>query len=127
MALSDAEAQRLLADVDNLRHYLFGNGKEGLDEMVRRNTVAITTIQTAAVRTDAKLDALKGSIDSLVQERRDADNQRLGQVRLFNNVRIALIVLSIVIGIVVPLGQWRISNQWAEVSQQLNRLPPLPE
>ncbi len=127
MALSDTEAQRLQRDVENLRHTVYGNGREGLDEMIRRNTTAIAAIQSAGARVDTKLDDLKSSIDALRQERRDDQKKREGRVELAGWVKYVLAVLGIVVGIGTPLGLWRVSTQWAEVQQQIQRIPAVPE
>ena len=127
MALSDTEAQRLLREVDGIRHYLFGNGKEGLDEVVRRNTTAIAAIQAGTQRTDTKLDALQRSIDNLAQERRDDNARREGSKATLNWIKWALGVLAVLVTIGGALGVPSLQSTLSQVSQQLNRIPPLPE
>ena len=115
------------ADFDRLWHAVFGNGREGMDEMIRRNTAAIATIQASGVATNEKLDALKESIDSLRRERRDDQARREGAVDAFKWLKWALGVLATIIVIGGGLGLWQVSSQNAQVIQQLQRLPPLPE
>lgn len=127
MALSDNEATRLLREVDNIRHYLFGNGKEGLDEVVRKNTTAIAAIQTAGARVDTKLDDLKTSIDALRQERRDDNKKREGRIETLTWLKWAIGLLLSVVLIGGSLGLWKVSTQWTEVQQQIQRIPAVPE
>lgn len=114
-------------DFDRLWHAVFGNGKEGMDEMIRRNTAAIAAIQAAGAQTNAKLDALKESIDSLRQERRDDQARREGAVDAFNWLKWALGVLATVIVIGGGLGLYQVTNQNQTVLEVLQKLPPLPE
>lgn len=127
MTLSDAEAARLRSDVDNLRHAVFGNGKEGLDEMIRRNTVAIATIQASAAKTDSKIDGIKESVDKLRAERKADHDRREGSVSTLRWMKWALGILATVLAIAGSIGYIQVSTQNQEVLQQLQRIPALPE
>lgn len=127
MALSEAEERRLQEDVKLLRHHLFGNGREGLDEIVRRNTAELAAIRTGAATTNAKIDRLTSSVDALRQERRDDQSRREGAVSALGWLKWSLAVLALLITIGGGLGLYRVSSQNQTVLEVLQKLPTLPE
>ena len=114
-------------DFDRLWHAVFGNGKEGMDEMIRRNTAAIAAIQAAGAQTNQKLDDLKSSVDALRKERAADQHRREGAVAALGWLKAALGVLAAVIVLGGGLGLWKVSSQNQTVLEVLQKLPVLPE
>lgn len=115
---------------------LFGNGKIGLDEMVRANTRVLEDHGQRLSRLDEKLDNVKTAvatglrgvsddIAALAQERRDDRQKVEGRKELFNWIKFGLALLAVGIPVIRGVHQMQSQNQM--VIEQLRNLPPLPE
>lgn len=123
-------------DLDRMYETLFGNGKIGLDEMVRANTRVLEDHGQRLSRLDEKLDNVKTAvatglrgvsddIAALAQERRDDRQKVEGRKELFNWIKFGLALLAVGIPVIRGVHQMQSQNQM--VIEQLRNLPPLPE
>lgn len=145
MAVNESDVLRLLKEVDHMRETVFGNGKVGLDELVRSNSKAIATIETVmsklnnsiesgTAKTNAQLTNLQASLNSLAQERRDDNKRREGAVETLKWFKWGLGTLGtllVVLSVVMGMRSHDTEQTLKEIGTSLNQLrnlvdiPPL--
>jgi len=101
------------------------NGDLGLLHTVDAIDTRLETVEEKLDGLKASSSGLKESIDALRQERRADNDKRTGAKDAIGWIRWSLQLLAIVVSLAV--GFTALQANFATVSQQLNRIPNLPE
>lgn len=136
MPIDEHRLARLETTVDKHSHLLTGNGAPGMDEVLRTNTKRLETLDERmdelgddltqlSATVDNRITEVKQSVDALRRERQADADKRAGAKSAVDWIRFALQLLAIVVSLAIGFTQ--LQANFANVTQQLNRIPPLPE
>lgn len=127
--MTDKHLESLQAEVDDHDVILRGdgNGRKGLAPRV--DTLEAGRIEMRAAVAELKTEVTKvgRAVEALAQERRDDNARREGSKSTLNWIRWALGVIAILITLGGALGLTTLLDTLGTVSQQLNKIPSLPE
>lgn len=113
--------------IRKLRHTVFGNGKEGLAEVVRVHERVVRGLEASIAKTNTGIEALSASIDELKDSWRREKAMDEGGIRMWKRMSATLAVIATLLSLLGAVGAWQMNDRVGAVIQQLRNIPELPQ
>lgn len=102
-----------------------GNGRKGLSARINTLEEGRAEIRAAVAELRTEVAKVGKAVEALAEERRSDNDRRAGAKSTVDWIRWSLQLLAIVVSLTIGFTQ--LQANFANVTQQLNRIPNLPE
>lgn len=102
-----------------------GNGRKGLSARINTLEEGRAEMRTAVAELRTDVAKVGKAVEALAEERRSDNDRRAGAKSTVDWIRWSLQLLAIVVSLTIGFTQ--LQANFANVTQQLNRIPNLPE
>lgn len=116
----DDALKHLTVRVERLEYIVTGNGVEGLDEVVRTNSRTLALLAPTVNKIDETVDAIRS-------ERKEDAAEVRGRLSVVRWAQWGVMLFAAIIGILGSVGLVRVDYRFAQVQQQLQSIPSVPE